>query len=173
MTWRRLPFVVALAFWAVSALAQPPDCQNNAAARYYADVYADHYNVPRELVHAIITQESGWNPSAVSNMGAMGLMQLMPNTAVRYGVRNIFSVSDNISGGVRLLADLMQQFNGDLRMVVAAYYCGNRPILRRGLAYSNRVVLSYVMSVRSLYRAEITKHAYLQASITPTGEYVQ
>src|ERR1700692_4756261 len=49
-------------------------------AVYYADAYAAHYEIPKELVHAIITQESGWNPSAVSAKGAMGLMQLMPAT---------------------------------------------------------------------------------------------
>ena len=80
---------------------------------YYADAYAAHYQIPKELVHALITQESGWNPRAISSKGAMGLMQLMPATAADYGVRDPFDVSENLSGGVRYLADLMQQFDGD------------------------------------------------------------
>ena len=100
---------------------------------YYANAYAAHYEIPKELVHALITQESGWNPRAVSRKGAMGLMQLMPATAAAYGVHDPFDISENLSGGVRYLADLMQQFDGDFRLVLAAYYRGSRPILRRGL----------------------------------------
>ena len=127
-------------------------------AVYYADAYAAHYQVPQELVHAIITQESGWNPSAVSAKGAMGLMQLMPATAQEYGVRNPFDIAENLSGGVRYLAALMQQFNGDFRLVLAAYYRGSRPILRRGLHYSGADVYLYVASVRRLYLAELALH---------------
>jgi soluble lytic murein transglycosylase-like protein len=71
----------------------------NPELRYYADAYADHYGVPRALVHAIIAQESNWNPHALSNKGAAGLMQLMPATAEVYLVRNRFSVTENLSGG--------------------------------------------------------------------------
>jgi soluble lytic murein transglycosylase-like protein len=122
---------------------------------YYADAYAAHYGIRKELVHAIITQESGWNQKAVSAKGAMGLMQLMPATAAEYGVRDPFDISENLSGGVRYLADLMQQFHGDFRLVLAAYYRGSRPILRCGLHYSGADVLAYVASVRRLYLAEL------------------
>jgi soluble lytic murein transglycosylase-like protein len=125
---------------------------------YYADAYASHYEIPKELVHAIITQESGWNSRAVSPKGAMGLMQLMPATAAAYGVQNSFDISENLSGGVRYLADLMQQFDGDFRLVLAAYYRGSRPILRRGLHYSGADVYTYVASVRRLYLAELALH---------------
>jgi soluble lytic murein transglycosylase-like protein len=62
---------------------------------YYADAYADHYGVPRALVHAIIAQESAWNPQAISKKNAEGLMQLMPATAAMYGVGNRFRCSPN------------------------------------------------------------------------------
>jgi soluble lytic murein transglycosylase-like protein len=146
-----------LAFSASAAVGMVPDNRHDEVV-YYADAYAAHYEIPKELVHAIITQESGWNPSAVSAKGAMGLMQLMPATAQEYGVRNPFDISENLSGGVRYLADLMQQFGGDFRLVLAAYYRGSRPILRRGLHYSGVDVYAYVASVRRLYLAELAFH---------------
>src|ERR1700730_8727820 len=83
----------------------------NPELTYYADAYADHYGVPRALVHAIIAQESGWNPSALSNKGAAGLMQLMPSTAETYIVRDRFSVTENLSAGIQYLADLLTEFD--------------------------------------------------------------
>ena len=112
---------------ALSAAAGTLPQSGHDEAVYYADAYAAHYQIPRELIHAIITQESGWNPGAISPKGAMGLMQLMPATAAEYGVQNPFGISENLSGGVRYLADLMQQFHGDFRLVLAAYYRGSRP----------------------------------------------
>jgi len=140
---------------ALSAAAGTLPQSGHDEAVYYADAYAAHYQIPRELIHAIITQESGWNPGAISPKGAMGLMQLMPATAAEYGVQNPFGLSENLSGGVRYLADLMQQFHGDFRLVLAAYYRGSRPILRCGLHYSGADVLAYVASVRRLYLAEL------------------
>lgn len=128
-------------------------------ALYYADAYADHYHVPRELVHAIIAQESGWRRTAISEKGAVGLMQLMPGTAQRFGVRDRNSTSENIGGGVRYLALMLQEFSGDLRLAVAAYYCGERPVAIRGLNYSNPDVVAYVEAVRRRYLEEIQRQA--------------
>ena len=126
---------------------------------YYADAYADHYGVPRALVHAIIAQESAWNPQAISKKNAEGLMQLMPATAAMYGVGNRFSVIENLGGGVQYLSELLTAFHGDMRLAVAAYYCGPRHILRKGLAYRNPDVLAYVEAVRARYRRELSKEA--------------
>lgn len=145
---------IATAF-APAAVAAPRSLQaKSPEAVYYANAYANHYHLPPELVEAIITQESGWNQTAVSSKGAMGLMQLMPATAARFGVKNPMSIEDNIGGGVRYLAFLDQMFHGDLRMVVAAYYCGEGPILRSGLHYHNADVIAYVSSVEKHYDRE-------------------
>jgi soluble lytic murein transglycosylase-like protein len=121
---------------------------------YYADAYADHYGVPRELVYAVISQESGWKPKAVSNKGAKGLMQLMPATAHRYGVKDPFNISENIGAGVHYLADLINQFQ-DLRLAVASYYCGSSYPLKRGLEYANPDVVAYVSAIRKHYAREL------------------
>jgi len=119
----------------------------------WAQYYAKAYQVPTALVGAIIDQESAWNPYAVSQKGAAGLMQLMPKTAVRFGVRNRFRIEQNIQGGVAYLAWLNQQFNGDLRLVTAAYYAGEAPIHLRGREYANPDVHAYVSRVAQRYRA--------------------
>ena len=128
---------------------------------YYADAYADHYGVPRELVYAMITQESGWKPKAVSSKGALGLMQLLPATAAQYGVHDPFDISENIGAGVHYLADLIAQFH-DWRLAVASYYCGPTYPLRRGLRYANPEVVAYVRAIHASYYRELlsteTKH---------------
>jgi soluble lytic murein transglycosylase-like protein len=134
---------------------------------YYADVYADHYQVPRALVHAIIEQESGWKPEALSHMGAAGLMQLMPGTAKVYGVRNPYSVTDNLSGGVQYLVGLLRRFNGEMRLAVAAYYCGSRPLERRGLAYRNPDVVAYVEAVQRRYTRNLREERIHRSSLSP------
>src|SRR6266436_10051393 len=121
-------------------------------ARQWADYYAGVYRVPPELVYAIIEVESAWQPHAVSNKGAAGLMQLMPATAVTFGVTNRFEIEQNIRGGVAYLARLLKLFDGDLRLVAAAYLTGENRILPAGLAYSNAEVYQYVSKVARVYR---------------------
>jgi len=87
---------------------------------------AKQYGVPEELVNAVIDAESSWNPKAVSKKGARGLMQLMPETQKKYGVKDPHDPAQNINAGVQLLADLMKQYNGDIDKVLAAYNAGNR-----------------------------------------------
>ena len=110
------------------------------------------YEIPVELVEAVIEVESGWNPYAVSPKGAVGLMQLMPGTAVRFGVWNRFRIQENIRAGVAYLAWLTRAFDGDLRLVTAAYLVGESPIRSRELAYSSPEVYRYVSRVAELYR---------------------
>lgn len=138
------------------------------ALLYYADAYADHYGVPRALVHAIISQESNWNPQATSLKGAAGIMQLMPGTAVTYRVRNRYSLRENLSGGVQYLSDLLKQFHGDMRLVVAAYYCGARRLQKAGLSYRNQDVIAYVEAVRTRYRRELYEFGIRNAA-SPAG----
>ena len=90
------------------------------------------HGVEAALVHAVITAESGYNPRAYSRAGATGLMQLMPATAARYGVRNIWDPVENIQGGVRYLKDLIAMFNGNLELAVAAYNAGENAVIRHG-----------------------------------------
>lgn len=116
-----------------------------------ADFYADRYGVPRELVHAIIEVESAWQPHAISEKGAVGLMQLMPATAVTFGVRNRFRIEENIRGGVAYLSWLQQRFHRDLRLVTAAYFAGESGIAARGLSYSSAQVHRYVSQVARIY----------------------
>ena len=114
--------------------------------------YASALHVPVELVDAVIQVESDWNPYAVSSKGAEGLMQLMPATAIRFGVEDRFDIEENVRGGVAYLAWLIWLFRGDLRLAVAAYQAGESPILLRGLAYSSPEVFRYVSRVARLYR---------------------
>ena len=115
--------------------------------------YAATYHVPLELVEAVIDEESGWNPYAVSSKGAAGIMQLMPATAIRFGVHNRLRLDENIRGGIAYLAWLMEKFKGDLRLVTAAYYVGEGPIISRGLTYTCADVQSYVARVARRYRS--------------------
>ena len=105
------------------------------------------------LIHAVISAESGYNPFARSRKGAAGLMQLMPETAKRYGVKNRLDPAQNISGGARYLRDLIRMFNNDVQLAVAAYNAGERAVVRAG----NRIppyqeTMTYVPRVMSYYR---------------------
>jgi len=133
------------------ASAQGPPAQREYAIRC-VEYYAHIYQVPVELVESVIDVESNWNPNAVSPKGAVGLMQLMPGTALEFGVRNRFQVEDNVRGGVAYLAWLIQLFRGDLRLVMGAYVAGLDRMLSRGLSYCSREVYGYVSNVARQYR---------------------
>lgn len=85
---------------------------------------ARKYQVDPALVRAVIHAESAFNAEAMSNKGAQGLMQLMPATASDLGVKNAFDANQNIEGGVKYLAGLLEQFDGDIRLATAAYNAG-------------------------------------------------
>src|SRR5271156_4134665 len=148
----KLVLILAQAICAIShCWAQSPNPPARLEAEYYVVAYAQHYRVPVSLVRAIVERESHWQACAVSPKGAAGLMQLMPLTAQRLGVTDRCSVDQNVSGGVRSLAWLMQQFHNDLRLVAAAYYAGEDVIGRRDLAFRNPDVVAYVTRIRTTY----------------------
>ena len=152
---RRL-LLLLLAFCRVA-----PAQVNPALAAQFVRQYAAHYRVSPELVGALIDVESRWNPRALSSKGAMGLMQLMPATARRFGAFKPFDEEQNIAAGTRYLTALMWEFHGDLRLVVAAYYAGDHGIAREQLNYHNPDVVSYVQAVRRQFM--IRKHAAMKS----------
>jgi hypothetical protein len=112
---------------------------------------ADRFHVDPKLIHAIIQVESDYNPRAVSNKGAMGLMQLIPATAQRYGVDNPFDPKQNIEGGVNHLKYLLDLFGGDLSLSLAAYNAGENSVLRRGGVPEFQETREYIRKVNGLY----------------------
>ena len=143
---------------AASPLSARPDLDLPAEAtvRRFAPIVsraARVHGVDEALVHAVIFAESSYDPDAISPAGASGLMQLMPATAAHYGVRDLFDPAQNVSGGVRLLRDLLAKFDGNVELALAAYNAGAYAVIRAG----NRVpphteTAAYVPKVIDYYR---------------------
>jgi len=109
--------------------------------------------VPRELIQAVIAVESAYNPSAVSNKGALGLMQLMPDTARRFAGGNMLDPRDNVLTGARYLRHLLDLFKDDLELALAAYNAGENAVIQAGYripAFAE--TQAYVPSVMARYR---------------------
>jgi soluble lytic murein transglycosylase-like protein len=109
--------------------------------------------VPPALVRAVIHQESGEDPSAISEAGAMGLMQLMPGTADAYGVADPFDPEQNVAGGTALLADLLRQYHGNVKLALAAYNAGSGAVSKYGGIPPYAETQAYVRDVTALYRS--------------------
>jgi len=111
------------------------------------------YGMESALLHAVISVESHYNPKAVSNKGAAGLMQLMPQTAKRYGVVDAFDPLQNLDGGAQYLRDLLRMFNNNVSLALAAYNAGEHAVMKHG----NRIppyreTLNYVPRVLDFYQ---------------------
>ena len=109
------------------------------------------YQIPEELVRAVIKVESDYDPRAVSPAGAVGLMQLMPETAMRMQVRDIQDPRENIFGGVRFLRVLANAFNGDIALTVAGYNAGEYAVVKYGGIPPYAETQAYVTRVLSFY----------------------
>lgn len=115
---------------------------------------AAKYRIDEKLLHAVIQTESAYNEMAISSAGAVGLMQLMPATAKRYGVSNRKNARQNIDGGTRYLKDLFKMFNSNLQLVLASYNAGEGAVKK----YKNSIppypeTRDYVRKVLALYKA--------------------
>jgi hypothetical protein len=108
---------------------------NPAHRKQYASMVstvAKENGLDPALLHAVITVESGYNPKARSSKGAAGLMQLMPETARRYQVTDIWDPRQNVSGGARYLRDLLAMFNNNMGLALAAYNAGETAVIQHG-----------------------------------------
>jgi len=113
---------------------------------------AGKHRIDPELVHIVIRAESNYDAFAISSAGAMGLMQLMPATALQYGVRNVFDAAQNIEGGVRYLKDLVKLYNGQTRLVLAAYNAGQEAVRKyRGIPPYPET-RSYIAGIMKTYK---------------------
>jgi soluble lytic murein transglycosylase-like protein len=115
--------------------------------------FSKKYQVDFALIKAVIRAESGFNPHAVSRKGAKGLMQLMPATASRVNVSDIFNPRENIEGGVRYLKYLLSLFNDDLRLSLAAYNAGENIVAEVRSIPPYRETVDYVKKVLSYYQS--------------------
>ena len=120
--------------------------------RIVAEASKDNH-VDARLLKAIISVESGGDPSAVSSAGAMGLMQLMPGTALSYGVLNPWDPAQNVAGGARHFSDLLRDYHGDISLALAAYNAGAGAVARYKGIPPYAETSAYVSSVLIQYRA--------------------
>lgn len=112
---------------------------------------ATHYSVDADLITSVIAAESNFDPKAVSRKNARGLMQLLPGTAARFGVQNIFDPQENINAGTHYLRDLLQRYNNDLALALAAYNAGPERVQQFGRVPPYYETASYIRRVKRVY----------------------
>ena len=125
------------------ARISPPVAAIHRKARYHIGVTdleleqavsraAQQHHLQPALLLAVMKAESSFNPTVISKAGAVGLMQLIPETAIRHGVRNLYDANDNITGGAKHLRYLLDRFHGNIRLALAAYNAGEGKVDRYG-----------------------------------------
>ena len=128
---------------------------------------APQYAIDPQLVMALISVESGFNAKAVSPKNAQGLMQLIPETAVRFGVSTVFNPAENIKGGLAYLRWLMAFFQGEVKLVLAAYNAGERAVERYKGIPPYEETRNYVQRITSMYK-KLT-HPYSAEVVAPSA----
>ena len=129
--------------------------------------WAPRYAIDPQLVMALIAVESGFDAAAVSPKNAQGLMQLIPGTAARFGVKDVFNALDNLKGGLAYLRWLMAYFKGDVALVLAAYNSGEETVERyRGIP-PYKETRDYVTKITGIYKK--ASHPYLAEVVAPSA----
>ena len=145
----------------------PSDHDPSRYTRYdeYIRAAASLYQIPEQLIRAVIKVESDYDPRAISVSGARGLMQLMPTTAEILQVHDIHDPRENIFGGTRFLRILANSFNGDLSLTIAGYNAGEDAVVRAGGIPAIPETQDYVVKVTHFYRRYRTIPEPIEASI--------
>jgi soluble lytic murein transglycosylase-like protein len=130
---------------------------------------AEKYGVDVDLVFSVVAAESNFNPKAVSRRNARGLMQLLPETAKRLGVRDIYDPAQNIDGGTRYLRDLLKLYEGDLALTLAAYNAGPGAVQRYGRIPPYNETIAYVRAIRKTYALRKSGNDKSSPTATATG----
>jgi hypothetical protein len=141
---------------------------------------AERHQVDPALVRAVIETESNWNPSAVSRKGALGLMQLVPTTAQRFGANDALSPKQNVDAGVKYLKTLLERYNGNLDLALAAYNAGEGAVDRAHGVPAYRETRNYVQKVQEAYfrpgsgrlDAAYTRPNQIHKTMDPSGRII-
>ena len=152
--WASLLILVILLPLGTIAQTEPPP---NKKYEKIIKEFAKKYSLEASLIHSIIRTESDYDPYCVSSKGALGLMQLMPETAKAYGVGNPFKPRDNIEGGVRYLKDLINLYDRRTRFVLAAYNAGQTAVKKYGGIPPYPETKRYIEKVMSTYPNSLIK----------------
>jgi hypothetical protein len=150
----------------------PPPIVAAASLREIVKAAASRYSMDADLILSVIAAESNFDAKAISKKNARGLMQLLPETASRFGVQNIFDPAENIDAGTHYLRDLLQRYNNDLALALAAYNAGPERVQQFGRVPPYRETVSYIRRVERGYeksKAGVVLEAEPKASAKKTG----
>ena len=134
---------------------------------------AKQYDVPVSLLKAIGKAESNFNPEAVSSAGAQGVMQLMPATAQSLGVTNPFDAEQNIMGGAKYIKQMLDRYDGDVKLALAAYNAGSGNVAKYGGIPPFAETQNYVKKVMAYAGEDLTAGTYVSSGISATGTVYQ
>ena len=149
-------------------VSNPPAVTPKSPFRDLIEAAASRYNVDAELIASVIAAESNFDPKAISRRNARGLMQLLPETATRMGVHNIFDPAENIDAGTHYLSGLLAQYKNDLALTLAAYNAGPLRVQQYGRVPPYAETQLYVRKVRSAYaKRKATVNAASKPSNAP------